>query len=985
MKKRTTRLYSALLSVLMLSSATTALHANATEVKDENPASTVEYATGDLSNQMEYTYDGVVIDSAKDYYALKSNGVSHNLIKNPTNLPESIDNSQSKYFPVIGNQGGMGSCVGWAQTYYQFTYAMNKSRGIATTAQNSFSPVYTYSLVCGGDNDMGSGYSDVATLMKETGAAPVSHAPITDDCTNWYADESVRREALKYRIKDYQLFEDVGSDKKQVTSPDDEDLTAIKTALANEEILTFSTEISNWVSEKLTKNSDAPENDKFYNEYVITKQIGAKGGHRMTIVGYNDNIWTDINKNNKIDAGEMGALKIANSWGDGYCNKGFVWFAYDALNKTSCVEGGDVSSSRTAPIKSVMRIDVEPYNSTNLYLNCTLSTADRTTLDPYLIAEKDGTIYKKYLFAKTTFVPNEIKRISFDGSTNTTSGTFLYPLDNIFEDIDSENISDYTWRIQIKDNADDGKSHTLQQAYICDDSTGSRYYPAQGSYPVTVNNNEATVDIMENKLNHAVVYYRGFENPILNYRTTGTTWNRVEMEANIEREGYVHKYVIDLGTANRAILYFSDENGNVDNNKGSYYKAVKDLNYYETENARDNLSASIKLAIDEKFLDVDSALTFEVVATGGYEPYSYFYTTENLDTGVVTTGYYKEYSTDTYFPRSEGNYRLSVNVKDYSGKVITETYDYYVEDRPFEYDTLHRVTSENILVGQEVGFSVQTMHESLQYVGYIKNTHNVEISKNGKVYYSEVVKCCEASMNKRTSKIDFTWTPTESGTYTVKISSTDKKGEYAQTTTSIAVKEFNGTIVGDADNDGLVKITDATLIQKYCVDFVSDSEIWTGLADSDKDDILSIKDATNIQLYLAGGKSYAYVGQVNYKEPEPTTEPTTVAPTTVQPTTVARKNIVTFTNSLHWSGDIKCYYWSNSNTNMTTWPGKTMTYLTTNDYGQKQYTFEVPSDATYVIFTNGSSQTVDIPYGGGEMRYYAKETMSNGAYEVGTW
>ena len=70
---------------------------------------------------------------------------------------------------------------------------------------------------------------------------------------------------------------------------------------------------------------------------------------------------------------------------------------------------------------------------------------------------------------------------------------------------------------------------------------------------------------------------------------------------------------------------------------------------------------------------------------------------------------------------------------------------------------------------------------------------------------------------------------------------------------------------------------------------------------------------------------------------------------------------------------------------MTAWPGKAMTYLTTNDFGQKQYTFEVPSDATYIIFNNGSSQTVDIPYGGGEMRYYAKTTMSNGVYEVGTW
>jgi hypothetical protein len=257
MKKRTTRFCSALLSVLMLSSATTALQATATEVKDKKTINTSMCGTGDLSNQMKDTYDGVVIDSAKDYYALKSNGVQHNLIKNPTNLPKSIDNSQSKYFPAIGNQGGMGSCVGWAQTYYQFTYTMNKSLGIATTAQNSFSPVYAYSLVCGGDNDMGSGYNDVANMMKETGVAPVSHAPITDDCTNWYAQENVRREALKYRLKDYQMFEDVGKADNQITSPDDEDLLAIKTALANEEIpanISFmDVDSSNWAYPYIAK------------------------------------------------------------------------------------------------------------------------------------------------------------------------------------------------------------------------------------------------------------------------------------------------------------------------------------------------------------------------------------------------------------------------------------------------------------------------------------------------------------------------------------------------------------------------------------------------------------------------------------------------------------------------------------------------------------------------------------------------------------
>lgn len=111
MKKRTTRLCSALLSVLMLLSATTVLQVNATEGKEETTASTPMFGTGDLSKQMEDTYDGVVIGSAEDYYALRSNGVTHNLIKNSKSLPASVDHSQSKYFPEIGNQAV------WARVY----------------------------------------------------------------------------------------------------------------------------------------------------------------------------------------------------------------------------------------------------------------------------------------------------------------------------------------------------------------------------------------------------------------------------------------------------------------------------------------------------------------------------------------------------------------------------------------------------------------------------------------------------------------------------------------------------------------------------------------------------------------------------------------------------------------------------------------------------------------------------------------------------
>ena len=57
-----------------------------------------------------------------------------------------------------------------------------------------------------------------------------------------------------------------------------------------------------------------------------------------------------------------------------------------------------------------------------------------------------------------------------------------------------------------------------------------------------------------------------------------------------------------------------------------------------------------------------------------------------------------------------------------------------------------------------------------------------------------------------------------------------------------------------------------------------------------------------------------------------------------------------------------------------------MTKSTTNESGQSVYTIDIPSDATYVIFNNGSSQTVDIPVTGSAEFYISGS--SNGKYTV---
>lgn len=208
------------------------------------------------------------------------------------------------------------------------------------------------------------------------------------------------------------------------------------------------------------------------------------------------------------------------------------------------------------------------------------------------------------------------------------------------------------------------------------------------------------------------------------------------------------------------------------------------------------------------------------------------------------------------------------------------------------------------------------------------------------------------------------------------------------TTTPIVTK----ILIGDVDGNGVITIADATLVQKYAVQMVTFTDTQLIAGDCDLDGRVGIKDATLIQKYIVGFEDTESVGEyVGGEEPttvEPTTEETTAEPTTAPPTTEPEPETytVTFTNSLSWSGTIYCYYWSEGEDGEVSWPGTAMTYSETNDYGQKIYTVEVPSSADYVIFNNNNSQTVDIPFDGSELRFYALSDIDSSWHHLyGTW
>ncbi|MGB5114800.1 MAG: starch-binding protein, partial [Ruminococcus bromii] len=224
-------------------------------------------------------------------------------------------------------------------------------------------------------------------------------------------------------------------------------------------------------------------------------------------------------------------------------------------------------------------------------------------------------------------------------------------------------------------------------------------------------------------------------------------------------------------------------------------------------------------------------------------------------------------------------------------------------------------------------------------------------------------------------------------------------------TTAPVTQPTEKILIGDVNLNGAINVLDATAVQKYIVKLItlSDKALIAAARCDAEDDIVSVKDATYIQMYVTKLDGHGNVGTYYESEVTPTTAPVTepateeptVAPTTVpattapvtEPTTTPSSTYtVKFTDSLNWDGTLYCYSWAEDGTSTKSWPGVAMTYLNTNDYGQKVYSVEVPNTVDYIIFTNGSSQTIDIGFDGTSLNYYTESQYdSKGHAYVGTW
>jgi len=239
-------------------------------------------------------------------------------------LPAYVDNSTLRYFPPIRSQGGLCSCAQFSAVYYTITHMTALARNWDAKLGGDgyrFSPKWTYNMLNGGEN-VGSWHYDAYAIAQKHGLATWAEFPYDNDYRGWCLNPATWRNALYVRADQTGKVTGLGADAG---------LTQLKQFLVNGYVLNFGTYINSWQWRTIGNDPATAADNALAGKQCVIGVSGTSGAHVMTIVGFDDEVWVDLNGDRHVTANEKGALRIANSWGTSWGEAGFCWLAYEAL------------------------------------------------------------------------------------------------------------------------------------------------------------------------------------------------------------------------------------------------------------------------------------------------------------------------------------------------------------------------------------------------------------------------------------------------------------------------------------------------------------------------------------------------------------------------------------------------------------------------------------------------------------------------------
>ena len=417
-----------------------AISVNAEEYTEKTTEFVQKQNSADNTIENEYRTGLVFTDDIPEY---KPEEQSFSLFGENA-LPSSIDLSEDKYFPGIGNQGNIGSCASWATTYYQFGYQAAKVNDwTANTDEHRYSPRFTNNFANFGANNGSSLYENY-DILKKQGAVTMSEFPYTNsgletEYLEWCTDTEALRKALNTRVstQEYKYFADPNI-QTPITAYDDSDLNEMKQLLQQGKPLVISTHhMYSWqYVQSAEYGSIVP--------YALDIDLGINDSHALCIIGYDDSVFYDLNENGTIEEFEKGAFKLANSWGTSWGNDGFIWVMYDAFNILSNADNlnypnrMDISGTFAGILTThyvYTTIEVQQYEP-QLVAEVEVSTAARINLKVYL-TELDNINgkYRPSIVRSCDTILNAVGSFhSFAGTNTETTGTFVFDFGPILTD-----------------------------------------------------------------------------------------------------------------------------------------------------------------------------------------------------------------------------------------------------------------------------------------------------------------------------------------------------------------------------------------------------------------------------------------------------------------------------------------------------------------------------------------------------------------------
>lgn len=207
-------------------------------------------------------------------------------------LPDSVDLSAS--FPVPGQQGNQGSCVGWSSTYAIKSYFEKRDQGwLLNTPSHLFSPSFVFNQIALPGCD-GSYIHQALQFLEATGAATLDRMPYTDLECSTSPSPAAMEQAPDFKISGWGILRTV----------DD-----VKSQLANHRPALLG--ISIYPAFHYLKGTDS-----VYTDYSGLRE----GGHAVAVVGYDEHRYG-------------GAFRVINSWGTNWGDNGYFWLPYSAFGE----------------------------------------------------------------------------------------------------------------------------------------------------------------------------------------------------------------------------------------------------------------------------------------------------------------------------------------------------------------------------------------------------------------------------------------------------------------------------------------------------------------------------------------------------------------------------------------------------------------------------------------------------------------------------